>query len=56
MTEMRLIEDSVNNRLMSHSPTLAKAVEARMGYIRFVLILYIEFNSLWGLERDVRRQ
>lgn len=35
MTEIFLIKDSVNSRLMTCYPTRLMAVEAGMGYLRF---------------------
>jgi len=41
MTEIFLIKDTVNGRLMTHYSTRLMAVESGMGYMRFVLILCI---------------
>jgi len=41
MTEIFLIKDSLNSRLMIHCRTRLMAVAAVMGYMRFVLILCI---------------
>jgi hypothetical protein len=41
MTEIFLIKDSLNSRLMTHYPTRLMAVETGMGSMRFVLILCI---------------
>ena len=41
MTEIFLIKDSLNSRLMTHCRTRLMAVEAGMGYMRFLLILCI---------------